>query len=280
MQKYTLIDDAAKRKKRAYAKRRVSKPKLYEISDKKISASREIKSLIVEALTGKIQKEGCQLPLEFGEPGRGTLSHNKAEHKREVLAKRKEALEKGEVSIPTLCEISAGAKGIHVSEELKSLVIETKKEKEKKYWMVHLPGDKELNYEEVRRILDVEKVQLVNEETLLKLFGAQPGTTNPFTNNELKKLPQLLSEDLFFKEKISTNAGNLDDYLLFSPALLLSKLLCHCKNESERAVFIGSISIIKSNQTNNDGYWVCSLLEGFINLLYLKVKSHVEKIPS
>lgn len=114
------------------------------------------------------------------------------------------------------CRQAANAKKIPLAEELKSLVLETGKG----YYMIHLPGDKRVNFRAVRNYLKTKRVQLASREILDKL-GCKPGTVNPFSNAKLKALPHLISKELFEKNILSTNyGGTLRVFIKFHPDLL------------------------------------------------------------
>ena len=113
------------------------------------------------------------------------------------------------------CEESATAKGIQLVNELNSLVLETSKG----LYIVHIPGNKYLDLRKVKRFINANEACLASKEVLASL-GVQPGTVTPFSNN-IWNLKQLVSEEIFSLKFISTNNGQLDEYISFKPNLLL-----------------------------------------------------------
>lgn len=113
------------------------------------------------------------------------------------------------------CEEAAAAKGIPLVNELKSLVLETSKG----LCIVHIPGNKCLDLRKVKTFLNTDEACLASKEVLTAL-GVQPGTVTPFSNN-IWDLKQLVSEEILSFKFISTNNGRLDEYIIFSPTLLL-----------------------------------------------------------
>jgi len=114
------------------------------------------------------------------------------------------------------CRQAANAKKISLENELKSLVLETGKG----LYLLHLPGDKYVDFRAVRNYLKTKRVQLACRDTL-EALGCEPGTVNPFSNEQLKSLPHLISNEVFEKNMLSTNyGGTLRVYIEFHPELL------------------------------------------------------------
>ena len=114
------------------------------------------------------------------------------------------------------CMQAATAKKISLENELKSLFLDTGKG----FYMLHLPGDKRVNFRAVKKYLKTKRVQLAKRDAL-DSFNCQPGTINPFSNEKLKSLPHLISKEVFEKNMLSTNyGGTLRVYIKFHPELL------------------------------------------------------------
>lgn len=113
------------------------------------------------------------------------------------------------------CEEAAAAKGISLVNELKSLVLETSKG----LYIVHIPGNKCLDLRKVKKFIHVDEACLASKEVLTSL-GVRPGTVTPFSDN-IWNLRQLVSEEILSLKFVSTNNGKLDEYISFSPMLLL-----------------------------------------------------------
>lgn len=113
------------------------------------------------------------------------------------------------------CEEAATAKGIPLVNELKSLVLETSNG----LYIVHIPGNKYLDLRKVKKFINTKDACLASKEVLASL-GMQPGTVTPFNNN-IWNLRQLVSEEILSLKFVSTNNGKLNEYIRFTPTLLL-----------------------------------------------------------
>jgi prolyl-tRNA editing enzyme YbaK/EbsC (Cys-tRNA(Pro) deacylase) len=125
------------------------------------------------------------------------------------------------------CKEAAGAKNIPLSHELKSLVLITGKG----MYLLHLSGEKMADLRSVKKYLGCKQVCLASREDL-KVLNVKPGTVNPFYE-KLSILPQLISTELLELEFVSTNAGELNKYVIFKPNLLLSGNEIHIGNFSK-----------------------------------------------
>lgn len=113
------------------------------------------------------------------------------------------------------CKEAATAKGIPLVNELKSLILETSKG----LYIVHIPGNRYLDLRKIKKFLNIKSACLASKEVLASL-GMQPGTVTPFDKN-IWNLTHLASEEIFDLKFVSTNNGNLDEYISFMPNLLL-----------------------------------------------------------
>ncbi|MCL2639007.1 MAG: YbaK/EbsC family protein [Oscillospiraceae bacterium] len=117
------------------------------------------------------------------------------------------------------CKEAVRAKNIPLKNELKSLVIRT----EKGFVLLHIRGDYTVDLRSVKRKLDVKDACLASFEDLI-LLNVRCGTVNPFRDS-LQKLPQLISDEIFRVDFLSTNYnGHLNEYVFFTPEVLLESL--------------------------------------------------------
>jgi len=114
------------------------------------------------------------------------------------------------------CEEAASAKGIPLKNELKSLILNTSIG----LYLLNIPGDSLANLRSVKMVLNVKEVYLAGENILHKL-RVQAGTVTPLLE-QIWELPQLLSLEVLKCEFVSTNAGVLDKYIIFSPKILMT----------------------------------------------------------
>lgn len=113
------------------------------------------------------------------------------------------------------CESAAAAKGVPLEHELKSLVLEY----DAGLALVHIRGDRRLWLRAVKRSLPSRQAKLVGKDVLANL-GVEMGTVTPF-HPVLWELPQLISREVLALPWVTTNAGVLDEYVIFAPSLLL-----------------------------------------------------------
>lgn len=113
------------------------------------------------------------------------------------------------------CESAAAAKGVALEHELKSLVLEY----DSGLALVHLPGDRRVWLRAVKRCLRSRQAKLASKDVLANL-GVEMGTVTPF-HPVLWELPHLISREVLALPWVTTNAGALDEYVIFDPSLLL-----------------------------------------------------------
>ncbi|MDR0437124.1 MAG: YbaK/EbsC family protein [Bacteroidales bacterium] len=112
------------------------------------------------------------------------------------------------------CKEAADAKGIPLSNELKTLILDTSDG----LYALHIRGDKKANLRSIKKILNTDEACLASEETLEEL-RVVAGTVTPYLR-QIWNLPQLLSCEVLLCEFVSTNAGVRDKYIIFDPSLL------------------------------------------------------------
>lgn len=118
------------------------------------------------------------------------------------------------------CEAAAEAKGVPLERELKTLVIRVS---DKPTWegfvLAHVRGDRRLALRSVKRALNVKQARLASRESLEEL-GLEPGTVEPFSA-ALWGLKHLIASEVLSLGWVTTNAGQLDRYVVFDPLVLL-----------------------------------------------------------
>jgi prolyl-tRNA editing enzyme YbaK/EbsC (Cys-tRNA(Pro) deacylase) len=113
------------------------------------------------------------------------------------------------------CKDAAAARGIPLTNELKSIVLEANKE----VVVVHVPGDKYVSLRAVKRTLGLTQAHLASPEMLSELV-LTPGTVCAVLE-PVWSLRHLISEEVFQLSYVSTNDGTLNGYFVFPPDLLL-----------------------------------------------------------
>lgn len=113
------------------------------------------------------------------------------------------------------CEDAAAAKGIPLSQELKTLLVDTSDG----VVAVHVRGNETVSFRKVKEALNVSEAKLASRDQLDRL-GVLPGTISPVIE-PIWKLRHLLDTDVLAHEYVSTNNGSLTAYVTFDPKLLL-----------------------------------------------------------
>lgn len=113
------------------------------------------------------------------------------------------------------CKEAAEAKGVSLSSELKTLILETNNG----ICAVNLCGNKHLSLRSVKRFLNVKEARLLSVSELVDL-GLFPGTVCPFLN-PVWHMHQLLSAAVLDLIITTTNNGTLGSFFIFRPKLLL-----------------------------------------------------------
>jgi prolyl-tRNA editing enzyme YbaK/EbsC (Cys-tRNA(Pro) deacylase) len=125
------------------------------------------------------------------------------------------ALEVRHLSTPVItCEEAAQARGIPLSQELKTLVLRTSGG----FIAVHLPGDGILSLRKVKERLEAAEAYLADPEDLLEL-DLSAGTVSAVLE-PVWSLPHLISRRLLSMSTVMTNNGTRTGYYEFSPTLL------------------------------------------------------------
>jgi prolyl-tRNA editing enzyme YbaK/EbsC (Cys-tRNA(Pro) deacylase) len=113
------------------------------------------------------------------------------------------------------CTDAATAKMIPLQHELKSLVLKTGKG----LYVLSLMGSASADFRAVKRILGTKEASMASEEELYSL-GLKKGAVCPVLQI-LWNMPQLLSTEVFELDYVSTNAGKLNECIIFNPRELL-----------------------------------------------------------
>jgi len=120
------------------------------------------------------------------------------------------------------CDAAAEAKDLPLWRELKSLVLETgRRHAQGEHCLVvaHIRGDHRLSLRTVKHVLQVSEARLASP-AMLQSLGVAPGTVHPF-HPSLWVLEHLVDPEVLRLEWVTTNAGRLDAYVVFDPAILL-----------------------------------------------------------
>lgn len=112
------------------------------------------------------------------------------------------------------CVQAAEAKGIHVKNELKTLVLETSKG----ICTINISGEKQISLRKIKKFLQVNEAHLASNE-ILNILNLIPGAVCPFLN-QLFVLPMLIDKDILNLQFLSTNNGTRNRFILFPPDLL------------------------------------------------------------
>lgn len=113
------------------------------------------------------------------------------------------------------CREAASAKGIPLSAELKTLILETSIGPV----AVHVPGNRKISLRAVKRTLRCQQARVASRDKLSSL-GLAPGTVCPVLD-PVWYMPQLLCESVLDNETVSTNSGTLTGYFRFKPDVLM-----------------------------------------------------------
>lgn len=109
------------------------------------------------------------------------------------------------------CYEAAFSKKIPLRNELKSLVLRTSNG----LYILSLAGNMYANFRTIKRTLGVKEACMTSD-CELQLLGASKGSVNPMLK-KMWELPQLLSEEIFELDYVSTNSGKFNEYVIFSP---------------------------------------------------------------
>lgn len=110
-------------------------------------------------------------------------------------------------AVRTSEEAAAVRDNYTLSEGAKALVVRTKKNGEKQFAMIVVPGDRKFDTKKARRVLNAKDLRFATEEEVERLTdGVQPGGVPPFGN--LFSIPVYVDAHVFDNEKIIFNAGD------------------------------------------------------------------------
>ena len=113
------------------------------------------------------------------------------------------------------CSEAAGAKGISIKNELKTLVLETSFG----ICTVNVSAKNQISLRKVKTALNVNEACLASYH-ILNTLNLRPGTVCPFLT-QLWKAPMLIDEYVLDLSFVSTNKGVRNQFIIFSPELLL-----------------------------------------------------------
>lgn len=119
------------------------------------------------------------------------------------------------------CEDAAVARGIKLSQELKSIVLRI----DHHFYLVHLRGNEIFSSAKLAKVLKspaykVKSINFATPEELKHYFGLIKGQVNPF-DKVFQHYRQIFSHTLFLgNPNLYTNDCTLDGYISFSPKLL------------------------------------------------------------
>jgi prolyl-tRNA editing enzyme YbaK/EbsC (Cys-tRNA(Pro) deacylase) len=114
------------------------------------------------------------------------------------------------------CEDAAAAKHVPLERELKSLVLRV----DFGLAVAHIRGDQRLSLRAIKDVYQAGQARLAGPDDLDAL-GVGPGTITPVLD-AIWDLPHSIAFDLFDLSWVTTNAGELDTYVVFPPKLLLA----------------------------------------------------------
>jgi Ala-tRNA(Pro) deacylase len=100
------------------------------------------------------------------------------------------------------CEQAAKVRGTRLSQGTKALVLKA----DGKYVMAILPGDKELDEERLKRVLQAKKIELANAKQVKNITGCSLGAVPPLGN--IFEIPVYADNALTQNEYIDFNAGS------------------------------------------------------------------------
>lgn len=113
------------------------------------------------------------------------------------------------------CAEAAGAKGISIKNELKTLVLETSSG----ICTVNVSAKDRVSLRQIKTALNVNEAYLASSH-ILNTLNLIPGNVCPFLT-QLWKAPMLIDEYVLDLSFISTNKGVRNQFIIFSPQLLL-----------------------------------------------------------
>jgi prolyl-tRNA editing enzyme YbaK/EbsC (Cys-tRNA(Pro) deacylase) len=112
------------------------------------------------------------------------------------------------------CESAAAAKGVALEHELKSLLITC----DHGHVVAHVRGSRRLSLRAVKRALAVQQARLAGPLVLSDL-ELLPGTIHPF-HPRLWQMVHLVTCQVLAMPWVTTNAGQLESYVVFDPQIL------------------------------------------------------------
>ncbi len=127
-----------------------------------------------------------------------------------------ESMEVHKLPAPVVtCEEAAAARGVPLSHELKTLILQTNTG----LVAAHLPGDGRLSLRKVKDRLEASEAHLADPEDLLEL-GLSAGTVSAVLD-PVWSMRHIVSRRLLTYDEVTTNNGTKTAYFAFPPSVLL-----------------------------------------------------------
>jgi len=118
-------------------------------------------------------------------------------------------------------EFAARATGFPLEQTVKTLVVELER---KKYCLVLMPGNQQLNLKYLAKIFAVKRTAMVDTTTAERLTGYLVGGISPFGTK--KRLPVVMDKSIQDYEQVLINAGQRGMMLKMAPKDIVNGLDC------------------------------------------------------
>ena len=118
-------------------------------------------------------------------------------------------------------EFAARATGFPLEQTVKTLVVELES---KKYCLVLMPGNQQLNLKYLAKIFAVKRTAMVDTTTAERLTGYLVGGISPFGTK--KRLPVVMEKSIQDYEQVLINAGQRGVMLKMAPKDIVNGLDC------------------------------------------------------
>lgn len=118
-------------------------------------------------------------------------------------------------------EFAARATGFSPEQTIKTLVVELER---KKYCLVLMPGNRQLNLKYLAKIFAVKRTAMVDTATAERLTGYLVGGISPFGTKQ--RLPVVMEKSIQDYDEILINAGQRGVMLKMAPEDIVNGLDC------------------------------------------------------
>lgn len=118
-------------------------------------------------------------------------------------------------------EFAARATGFPLEQTVKTLVVELER---KKYCLVLMPGNRQLNLKYLAKIFAVKRTAMVDTATAERLTGYLVGGISPFGTKQ--RLPVVMEKSIQDYDEILINAGQRGVMLKMAPEDIVNGLDC------------------------------------------------------